>query len=139
VSGLDIPGTTGRDGSISANFCAILSVFISMLIFIFYMHLKDLHNTIQIHRQYAMSRSEEHTSELQSRFDLVCRLRLEKKNDRKEYFAYEKPEATSSTCVIRIIAHESIPFSYEKRTGYSWPISINCITQHQYESLVTST
>src|SRR5437868_10969004 len=26
-------------------------------------------------------RSEEHTSELQSRFDLVCRLLLEKKND----------------------------------------------------------
>src|SRR5699024_11839688 len=27
------------------------------------------------------ARSEEHTSELQSRFDLVCRLLLEKKND----------------------------------------------------------
>src|SRR5699024_12001033 len=27
------------------------------------------------------SRSEEHTSELQSRFDLVCRLLLEKKNE----------------------------------------------------------
>src|SRR5699024_11766401 len=30
-----------------------------------------------------MSRSEEHTSELQSRFDLVCRLLLEKKNIRR--------------------------------------------------------
>src|SRR5699024_11852495 len=29
-----------------------------------------------------MSRSEEHTSELQSRFDLVCRLLLEKKKKR---------------------------------------------------------
>src|SRR5207249_10676167 len=29
-----------------------------------------------------LSRSEEHTSELQSRFDLVCRLLLEKKNTR---------------------------------------------------------
>src|SRR5699024_12190442 len=29
-------------------------------------------------------RSEEHTSELQSRFDLVCRLLLEKKNDTGE-------------------------------------------------------
>src|SRR5699024_11930477 len=29
-------------------------------------------------------RSEEHTSELQSRFDLVCRLLLEKKNRRKD-------------------------------------------------------
>src|SRR6266496_2465735 len=31
-------------------------------------------------------RSEEHTSELQSRRDLVCRLLLEKKNDRKNSF-----------------------------------------------------
>src|SRR5699024_11429184 len=30
------------------------------------------------------NRSEEHTSELQSRFDLVCRLLLEKKNKNKE-------------------------------------------------------
>ena len=33
VSRIDIPGTIGLSGSISANFCAILSVFISMLIF----------------------------------------------------------------------------------------------------------
>src|SRR5699024_12551666 len=32
----------------------------------------------EIHRRH-QSRSEEHTSELQSRFDLVCRLLLEKK------------------------------------------------------------
>src|SRR5699024_11590901 len=32
---------------------------------------------------YMYWRSEEHTSELQSRFDLVCRLLLEKKNDNK--------------------------------------------------------
>src|SRR5438067_7305890 len=31
------------------------------------------------------SRSEEHTSELQSRFDLVCRLLLEKKKKKKNY------------------------------------------------------
>src|SRR5699024_12210603 len=30
-----------------------------------------------------ITRSEEHTSELQSRFDLVCRLLLEKKTDKK--------------------------------------------------------
>src|SRR5437868_9836357 len=32
-----------------------------------------------------ISRSEEHTSELQSRFDLVCRLLLEKKKNNKIY------------------------------------------------------
>src|SRR5438105_11159766 len=31
------------------------------------------------------SRSEEHTSELQSRVDLVCRLLLEKKKEKKKY------------------------------------------------------
>src|SRR5699024_12142065 len=36
-----------------------------------------------IPRTLAMSRSEEHTSELQSRFDLVCRLLLEKKKETK--------------------------------------------------------
>src|SRR5438105_10989373 len=33
----------------------------------------------------ARSRSEEHTSELQSRVDLVCRLLLEKKKKKKNY------------------------------------------------------
>src|SRR5437868_7503165 len=33
----------------------------------------------------AAIRSEEHTSELQSRFELVCRLLLEKKNERRYY------------------------------------------------------
>src|SRR5438105_6089250 len=35
-------------------------------------------------RTRAASRSEEHTSELQSRVDLVCRLLLEKKKKRKD-------------------------------------------------------
>src|SRR5437868_11850277 len=34
---------------------------------------------IDLHRPMETPRSEEHTSELQSRFDLVCRLLLEKK------------------------------------------------------------
>src|SRR5699024_11512225 len=33
------------------------------------------------HGHFLMARSEEHTSELQSRFDLVCRLLLEKKKN----------------------------------------------------------
>src|SRR5437868_9953985 len=35
-------------------------------------------------------RSEEHTSELQSRFDLVCRLLLEKKKNKRRYYTYTK-------------------------------------------------
>src|SRR5699024_12670689 len=37
--------------------------------------------TVCAQRFSVTARSEEHTSELQSRFDLVCRLLLEKKND----------------------------------------------------------
>src|SRR5437868_7329344 len=39
-----------------------------------HLHLQDCAGAIDV------ARSEEHTSELQSRFDLVCRLLLEKKN-----------------------------------------------------------
>src|SRR5882762_1659300 len=35
-------------------------------------------------------RSEEHTSELQSHLNLVCRLLLEKKKKKKKYFSYKK-------------------------------------------------
>src|SRR5690349_24106044 len=35
--------------------------------------------------QVTLGRSEEHTSELQSRRDLVCRLLLEKKNKKKQF------------------------------------------------------
>src|SRR5438067_7333666 len=37
----------------------------------------------QLPHAHAQARSEEHTSELQSRFDLVCRLLLEKKKKKK--------------------------------------------------------
>src|SRR5207249_8577344 len=40
-------------------------------------------STSTVHRSCETWRSEEHTSELQSRFDLVCRLLLEKKKDRE--------------------------------------------------------
>src|SRR6266496_5977045 len=42
------------------------------------------------HRRRAVSRSEEHTSELQSRRDLVCRLLLEKKKKKKRTGKVEK-------------------------------------------------
>src|SRR5207302_11280590 len=39
----------------------------------------------QFHRRGGLARSEEHTSELQSRENLVCRLLLEKKKKKKTY------------------------------------------------------
>src|SRR5438105_12635928 len=50
------------------------------------------------------ARSEEHTSELQSRVDLVCRLLLEKKKKKKKQRAKQKtgtsqnPKKNSSNC-----------------------------------------
>src|SRR5256885_9347784 len=43
-------------------------------------------------RDRADQRSEEHTSELQSPCNLVCRLLLEKKNNNKSYTAYDQSE-----------------------------------------------
>src|SRR5207249_12213017 len=50
-------------------------------------NLNGLGNAPLTNRRYARGlflRSEEHTSELQSRFDLVCRLLLEKKKKKKK-------------------------------------------------------
>src|SRR2546422_1828994 len=46
--------------------------------------------------RFQSERSEEHTSELQSRLHLVCRLLLEKKKKKKQTTSI--PGATSSTC-----------------------------------------
>src|SRR3712207_7138746 len=47
----------------------------------------------QVHRQHALAveRSEEHTSELQSRQYLVCRLLLEKKNRLRHHVPHQVP------------------------------------------------
>src|SRR6266513_1233239 len=45
-------------------------------------------------------RSEEHTSELQSRFDLVCRLLLEKKNKYSFYSIYFQKNINATTTLL---------------------------------------
>src|SRR2546429_6980935 len=52
---------------------------------------------------YSQIRSEEHTSELQSRLHLVCRLLLEKKNKRRPIAKQHlKHSATDETCIERV-------------------------------------
>src|SRR5256886_9558793 len=46
---------------------------------------------------YASGRSEEHTSELQSQSNLVCRLLLEKKKNTRSYRPIARAERTSRT------------------------------------------
>src|SRR5207249_11445177 len=48
-------------------------------------------------RARGSARSEEHTSELQSRFDLVCRLLLEKKKKKKRHQTQQIRQHASST------------------------------------------
>src|SRR5438874_10500973 len=48
-----------------------------------------------------LNRSEEHTSELQSRRDLVCRLLLEKKKKKKT----KQPKVTTTTIYIQMTTH----------------------------------
>src|SRR5699024_12507947 len=52
-------------------------------VFSFIVYLKQI---IENDSRLLLHRSEEHTSELQSRFDLVCRLLLEKKKKRKSRY-----------------------------------------------------
>src|SRR6266511_5606474 len=49
----------------------------------------------------ADTRSEEHTSELQSRENLVCRLLLEKKKKKKKYEKQKKKENKIINCTIQ--------------------------------------
>src|SRR2546429_3391569 len=44
-------------------------------------HAEEVERDVELDQQAVHQRSEEHTSELQSRLHLVCRLLLEKKND----------------------------------------------------------
>src|SRR5699024_12193686 len=46
------------------------------------------------------ARSEEHTSELQSRFDLVCRLLLEKKKHRVFYLSSSPSPSVTTTAAL---------------------------------------
>src|SRR5438067_10750493 len=52
-----------------------------------------------------VSRSEEHTSELQSRFDLVCRLLLEKKNE------------DNASSVLDVCGMQKVPPYYSPQCG----------------------
>src|SRR2546422_5303264 len=53
-----------------------------------------LHRLLELQADNARNRSEEHTSELQSRLHLVCRLLLEKKKNKKPAKTPHMPHTT---------------------------------------------
>src|SRR5438874_4079070 len=56
------------------------------------------------HKVWHSSRSEEHTSELQSRRDLVCRLLLEKKKKKKQYnYSNSTTQKYETTCLTKTL------------------------------------
>src|SRR2546428_9898331 len=57
-------------------------------------------------------RSEEHTSELQSRSDLVCRLLLEKKKNQQQYTIYIYGRTTHGSTPAQIPTTHSEPTLY---------------------------
>src|SRR5699024_12798675 len=65
---------TGGGGSIGSELCRQIMKHNPKKLIIFDIYENNLYNI-----ELELKRSEEHTSELQSRFDLVCRLLLEKK------------------------------------------------------------
>src|SRR5437773_32726 len=81
-------------------------------------------------RWLLLRRSEEHTSELQSHHDLVCRLLLEKKNTRRNHAAtphlidYSSSNAHAPPAIHTLSLHDALPISNRiaingKRTAIS--------------------
>src|SRR6266853_161460 len=64
----------------------------------------------------AVGRSEEHTSELQSQSNLVCRLLLEKKKKRYIFFFFFNDTATTEIYTLSL--HDALPI-FRRRTGTS--------------------
>src|SRR5437868_8478420 len=59
-------------------------------------------------RAHRDGRSEEHTSELQSRFDLVCRLLLEKKKKKKKIINIKKKKQYKINLDVQPMCHKYI-------------------------------
>src|SRR5438105_12241119 len=80
-------------------------------------------------------RSEEHTSELQSRVDLVCRLLLEKKKNKK-YSLQNKTKQINKTSSAKekntLIRRKYDPLTTRTRSGYATCIGENLEKYSEY-------
>src|SRR5574340_911093 len=72
------------------------------------------------HGSPSLARSEEHTSELQSPKDLVCRLLLAKKKKRFVFFFFND---TATTEIYTLSLHDALPISRTRRRTESLRLS----------------
>src|SRR5574337_953975 len=74
---------------------------------------------IQLDKRPLTPRSEEHTSELQSPLNLVCRLLLEKKKKKKNNFFFFFFNDTATTEIYTLSLHDALPILHrpEKPRG----------------------
>src|SRR5207248_6300980 len=91
----------------------------------------------QARRHDGGARSEEHTSELQSPYDLVCRLLLEKKKKTNHRRDKRRDEATQHTpnCPPR---SETLPTSQLTVPSQRHPLARNYKTHHTQQTTPTS-
>src|SRR5712664_1290230 len=75
----------------------------------------DRERYLTTNHQLAEMRSEEHTSELQSRSDLVCRLLLEKTKLRILFFFFFNDTATTEIYTLSL--HDALPISSRRENG----------------------
>src|SRR2546429_4946035 len=68
-----------------------------------------MHQRLQQHAPQRIERSEEHTSELQSRLHLVCRLLLEKKKDHNKPIVMDRQDKGLTTKRATTAAISNLP------------------------------
>src|SRR5438067_7821157 len=74
--------------------CAAIASLVAIVVGLVWLtaYFRKVGSFMRFHTSGRGRRSEEHTSELQSRFDLVCRLLLEKKKNEKLSIPATRPE-----------------------------------------------
>src|SRR5690349_22925631 len=82
-------------------------------------------------RSAGLLRSEEHTSELQSRRDLVCRLLLEKKKKNIKKKRLKKPQKIIQTKNKKKTVNKSYKHQYTTRVLYIRSILLEFMYEHR--------
>src|SRR5699024_7763653 len=89
-----------------------------------------LHRVIQSVSSIVVSRSEEHTSELQSRFDLVCRLLLEAHAYHLNIILFPYTTLFRSYCLMNTFKNGIASLTYVAGSSASWSSNHSCDSEN---------